>query len=88
VQICLWHSCVLCLCLFQFSAFNTEFYFDKLYVYEGSEAKSSKKLGKFTGHRTPRNLLSRSNRILIRFVSDYIDQRKGFVIQWKAGKRL
>ena len=85
---CLWKLYILCLYLFQFPTFNTEYYFDNVYIYEGNVPKRSALLGKFTGHRTPATRLSRSNRILIRFVSDYSDQRLGFVIKWKAGNIL
>ena len=70
-----------------FTDFFTE-YFDKLYVYEGTNDKGHQ-LGKFSGRRSVSPIRSNERSLYLRFVSNSYTNEKGFMILLRTyGKQL
>ena len=70
--------------------FETENKYDKVRVYEGSSPSSNKKLVEWSGSfdMSSDTILGGTNRMLVRFTTDFAIQKKGFRLTWKAGKEI
>jgi hypothetical protein len=63
--------------MLKFGAFETEYNYDKVTVYDGSST-SSKQLGIYHGSTIPTMISSTGNTMLVTFKSDYSETKKGF----------
>ena len=57
--------------------------FDYLEVRDGSTVQAPS-LGRFCGSAKPRDVLSKGNSLLIKFVSDYASKGSGFLVKWNV----
>ncbi|MGB1206090.1 MAG: glycosyl hydrolase family 18 protein [Chitinophagales bacterium] len=64
-----------------FVAFDLEFEYDYLYIYDGNSINSSL-IGSYTGQNKPNNIVSSGNAITIEFVSDESEQGNGWELEW------
>ena len=63
--------------LLSFDAFNTEYNYDFVSVYDGSDT-SAPLLGSFTGPEIPANIRSNGHSMTVRMISDDSESREGF----------
>jgi len=73
--------------IFKFTEFDTESEFDMLEIFEGTTV-NGKKIGAFSGSNLPGNglLVSVTGAVTLRFTTDALDNRSGFMCEWKCIK--
>lgn len=59
---------------------------DALYIYDGSNEKAKLYSRPFCHGNGPKNVVSSSNSLYLRFITDRIDNGKGFLIQYRSFK--
>ena len=62
--------------------------YDSLTIYDGDTTYASSMLGKYCGDSIPDKQNSTKNDILIRFKTDYTDERSGFKLEYKSHSKL
>lgn len=67
-----------------FPEFNTQPNEDYVYLFDGDMAMQENVLAVFSGSNTPPVIVSRTNQVLIWFVSDNQSNAKGWKLEYKA----
>ncbi|MCD4746103.1 MAG: C10 family peptidase, partial [Bacteroidales bacterium] len=65
-----------------FNAFNIEYFYDNLYIYDGDNTSPEKLIGSFSGSALPPNITSTGGSMLIHFNSDWTVTRPGWEVTY------
>lgn len=68
-----------------FTAFNTEFSCDYLWIYDGDNTAPENLIGKFSGTNLPPDIIAYSGSMLLHFNTDFSTVRPGWELQYTSG---
>ena len=67
---------------FSFSRFDTQAKVDFVYLFDGTTASPSNMIAKFSGKNIPPSVTSRTNKVLVWFVTDQVHTNTGWELQY------
>jgi hypothetical protein len=83
-QQCIWYIAPPCATsvTLNFSAFNTELNYDKIYIYDSLNATNL--IGMFSGSTIPNSITSSTGKMVVFFVTDYANVSQGFTANYTS----
>lgn len=83
-QQCIWYIAPPCAnsVTLNFSAFNTELNYDKIYIYDSLNATNL--IGMFSGSTIPNSITSSTGKMVVFFVTDYANVSQGFTANYTS----